>query len=91
MKTEIEVEKTIVIFGFLIGAAILGAVLNPCQECQQQQIDCLTPADLNAEHLNAVISLSRFCEGLGLQSTVYWQQDDLNRSFAVPVCIEVQQ
>jgi len=28
------------------------------------------------------------CERLGLQTTMFWQQDDQNRAFATPICIQ---
>lgn len=72
---------------FIIGISI-GVLLTPCQECQQsQQTACLTTTDLNYQHLNTIISLSRFCEGLGLQSAVYPQQDDQNNFYGLPICL----
>jgi MFS-type transporter involved in bile tolerance (Atg22 family) len=47
----------------------------------------LTTADLNRSDIQASILLSRFCEGMGLQSGVYWQQDAQGNVFGAPICL----
>jgi len=51
-------------------------------------VDYLSASDLNRSDIQASILLSRFCEGLGLQSSVYWQQDPEGNVFGQPICLE---
>ncbi len=51
----------------------------------------LTTADLNREDIMASIVLSRFCEGMGLRSSVYWQQDAQGNVYGLPICLQQQQ
>lgn len=53
-------------------------------------VDYLSTADLNRSDIQASILLSRFCEGLGLRSSVYWQKDAEGNVFGQPICLPPQ-
>jgi len=71
-------------------AASAGYAYGSQQQSQPTQTQAvqagLTEADINA--MLAIEYLSGTCERLGLISTVYWQQDDQNRQFGTPICIQ---
>jgi len=52
----------------------------------------ITSSDLNREDLGLMSIItsqnSRFCEGMGLVSSVYWQQDDQGNTYGMPICLE---
>ncbi len=48
---------------------------------------CLTSLDLNRDDLGTVIVLSRHCEGMGLVSSVYWNEDVEGNVYGVPICM----
>jgi len=54
-------------------------------------VDYLSTSDLNRSDIQASILMSRFCEGLGLQSSVYWQQDAQGNVFGQPICLQPNQ
>jgi len=76
--------SAIVIFGVL--CYWLGVIEQPVSTGTQ---NCLTSLDLNRDDIGASIVLSRFCEGLGLQSSVYWQQDEGGQVYAMPICMQI--
>ena len=97
MRTEINLDwqNFMVILVVAIAFSIIGfniaKLTTPIQEpIDLQEINCLTSQDLNTDHLDAVVILSRFCEGQGLQSGVYWQQDQNGNVYAIPICIQPQ-
>ena len=82
---------TILIVLFAFGAGfIAGTSGNPDKtSCIGEAItsSCLTSADLNRSDIGASIVLSRFCEGMGLQSSVIWQNDvDTGTEYGIPIC-----
>ena len=88
------------ILGFVMGASIIGLVMfdDTLPEPivgglldEPEQLPCLTTADFNNDHLGAIVVMSRFCEGLGLRSSVYWQVDEQGNEFANPVCVVAQE
>jgi hypothetical protein len=50
--------------------------------------NCLTATDLNRSDIGASIVLSRFCEGMGLQSSVLWSQDQQGNEYGMPICVK---
>ncbi len=71
------------ILGFAIGISTGPAVVGYTGLSGQ-----LTTADLNREDISASIILSRFCEGMGLRSSVYWQQDAQGNVYGMPICLQ---
>lgn len=69
---------------FVAGVAVGGW----SNSAPSQGPDCLTAQDLNRSDIGTAIVLSRFCEGLGLQSSVYWQRDLNGNVYALPVCVQ---
>lgn len=72
--------------GYVIAVSAMPAVVG-----QGGEIDFLTSADLNRQDIQASILLSRFCEGLGLRSSVYWQRDLNGNVFGTPICLPAGQ
>ncbi len=56
-------------------------------DLNRSETQTLTTADLNRSDIQASILLSRFCEGMGLQSGVYWQEDAQGNVFGAPICL----
>jgi len=63
------------------GGYLAGASQQPIE------FDCLTTQDLNRTDIGAGVVLSRFCEGMGLHSSIYWQQDEQGQKYGLPICI----
>lgn len=98
MKLELDLSAggiarvlVIVLIGLALGFA-LGLSTGPSavgyaglESLGPQQ---LTTADLNRQDIGASIILSRFCEGLGLKSSVYWQSDAQGNVYGVPICLQ---
>ncbi len=91
-KVEMEITgkkiaTTIVLLaiGLIVGYLIAGATAAPASKDNAQK--CLTIQDLNRQDLIGVITLSRFCEGLGLASSVLQQQDLNGNVYGLPVCV----
>jgi len=78
------IGKIVVVAILCLGIATLG--LSFIDTPQGEECNCLTTVDLNRTDLSAVIILSRFCEGMGLQSSVIWRQIDGN-VYAEPICV----
>lgn len=76
-----------------ISIAVITAALWTTEPTQPAEATpaCLTTTDLNRDDLGAVITLTRFCEGLGLQSNIYWQTDDQNNVYGIPICTQPQE
>lgn len=93
MKVELELNKTIiaiVLIAFIVGLAVgnlfIGA--KPLAE-ESPAVECLTKIDLNRQDLGNVVSLTRFCEGLGFASAVNWnEQDDKGNIYGSLVCMK---
>jgi len=95
MKIEMEISKSavaktlaIVAIGIIIGYAL--GITTGSGISTAGGVDYLSTADLNRSDIQASILLSRFCEGLGLQSSVYWQQDAEGNVFGQPICLPGQ-
>lgn len=69
------------VFGVLTGPSLTG----------HTGMGYLTSSDLNRDDIGTSIVLSRFCEGLGLKSSVYWQQDGQGNIYGEPICLPAQQ
>ncbi len=98
MKVEIDMSRgkiamvlIIGIIGLVIGYGLGLATAPSVGLGTGGGIGYLSSADLNREDIQASILLSRFCEGLGLQSSVYWQQDAEGNVFGTPICLAPQQ
>lgn len=90
MKFE---KKDWKIAGLLIALAVIGYgcyVLGTGQSADNSA-GCLTTADLNRTDIETAIVLSRFCEGIGLQSSVYWQQDEQGQKYGMPICVQIKE
>jgi len=97
MKVEMEISwikaaklAAVAVIGIIIGYALaVSTVTAPAAgtTVQMEGVDCITNADLNRQDIQASILLSRFCEGQGLQSSVFWQQDDEGNVFGTPICL----
>jgi uncharacterized membrane protein len=77
---------------FVIVSLIIGLIIFPVttQSINSTQPQCLTAADLNRGDIVTSIVLSRFCEGMGSQSSVYWQQTQDGNSYGIPICLQIQ-
>ena len=96
MKVELNLEGkriagilVIAVIGIAIGYAL--ATIAPQSSIGPAGLGYLTTADLNREDIGASIVLSRFCEGMGLKSSVYWQQDQQGNVYGLPICLQAQQ
>jgi len=97
MKVEIELNSkqiarilAIVAIGLVIGF-VLGMSSGPSLTGYTSVVGTggyLTTADLNREDIGTSIVLSRFCEGMGLKSSVYWQQDEQGNVYGLPICLQ---
>jgi len=96
LKRKLFVSKWVWIFiaGLFIGA-IIGISIKGIEPTSADWLSfhsgtpqCLTVADLNRSDIVTSIVLSRFCEGMGLQSSVYWQRDINGNVYGLPVCLE---
>lgn len=95
MKFEIDSSKLklskwvwVFIIGLIIGATLgLVATIYTPEPIFTLREECLTATDLNRSDIGASIVLSRFCEGMGLQSSVLWQQDSQGNEYGVPICL----
>lgn len=88
-----KIEKSdLKILAVILAIAIVGVVGYWIGTIEQpfstETQNCLTSLDLNREDIGASIILSRFCEGLGLQSSVYWQQDEQGQKYGMPICMQ---
>ena len=97
MKVELEIDGrriarvlAVALVGIAIGYALSTVVGTP-SITGNAGMNYLTSADLNREDISASIVLSRFCEGLGLRSSVYWRQDPQGNTYGEPICLPVQQ
>ena len=94
LNFDVNIVQLAVVFfvggvvGMLFSPSVVG-FLEPTSE--PLEVDCLSSVDLNRSDLASVIVFSRFCEGLGLQSSVYWQQDSDGKTYGLPVCIQLQE
>ena len=95
MKFEVNFSKLkpskwvgVFIIGVLLGAVIATVSFELKHEVPTTA--CLTTTDLNRSDMSAVIVLSRFCEGMGLQSSVYWQRDMNGNVYGLPICLEAR-
>ena len=86
MKIDITWQVTAKIMAIFILGVVIGTVWMPFIGTSEKECNCLTTVDLNRTDLSAVIVLSRFCEGMGLQSSVIWRQIDGN-VYAEPICV----
>jgi len=98
MKLEMEVSwqaitKLLVvgIVGIAIGYGLALATVPEPEPVQALNENYLTSSDLNRSDIQASILLSRFCEGLGFNSGIYWQQDAEGNVFGTPICLPPQQ
>jgi len=100
MKVEIELNWVkiakliaILVVGAIIGYAAALATLPPAGATGSigEETNYLTTADLNRQDIQASILLSRFCEGLGLRSSVYWQRDAEGNVYGTPICLPQEQ
>lgn len=73
------------VIGIVVGIVGTQEILKP-NNVYQEPVNCLKTTDLNRDDVAAGIILSRFCEGLGLQSNIYWQTDDQNTPYGIPIC-----
>ena len=94
MKVELNLEGrkiakllAIAVIGIVIGYTLSMFTGSPTIT-GNAPMGYLTSADLNREDIGASIVLSRFCEGLGLQSSVYWQQDPEGNVYGMPICLQ---
>lgn len=76
----------------LVGAVVVLMLMSALASLRDEssgelQSSCLTSADLNRSDLANVVIFSRFCEGLGLSSSIYWQRDEANHVYGLPVCV----
>jgi len=99
MKVETEITGAMatkilatVAVGFVIGFVAATMTMQPAApaavatDCLKS-VDCLTTADLSKEDIAIGSFQARFCEGLGMQSSVYWQQDPEGNTFGTPICL----
>jgi len=100
VKVEINLEGkriarilAIVVVGIAIGytLSMVAPANAPANMAGNAPLGYLTTADLNREDIGASIVLSRFCEGMGLRSSVYWQQDAQGNVYGLPICLQAQQ
>jgi hypothetical protein len=98
MKFEFSLEKIksaisriniwVFVAGVWIGIMFMLVFTQSPQITEKTQQACLTINDLNRSDIGASIVLSRFCEGMGLQSSVLWQQDQQGNEYGVPICLK---
>ncbi|MDP2974116.1 MAG: hypothetical protein Q8N60_03635 [Candidatus Diapherotrites archaeon] len=95
MKVEINLEGkriarvfAIALVGIAIGYTL--SMVAPANIAGNAPMGYLTTADLNRDDIGASIVLSRFCEGMGLRSSVYWQQDAQGNEYGQPICLRQQ-
>lgn len=93
MEIKFNITLNQAFFAFLLSiiALTIGIVIAPyfnipLQE-NQDQVTCLQTTDLNREDIGMAILLTRFCEGQGLQSSIYWQQDLNGNVYGMPICL----
>lgn len=99
MKVEFELKGkqiarllAIAVIGIVLGYALALVATPSGVGYAGMGSMALTTADLNREDLGntslITAQMSRFCEGIGLRSSVVWQRDSQGNEIGTPVCLK---
>jgi len=91
MKIELNLTKkqTIAILFVLVISSLGGFKAGEIiTENRLSAIEPIQSSDVDFNRMIAAGLVTGFCERLGLQSSVFLQQDNEGTTFGVPICIE---
>ena len=91
MKIEFDLNWKGVVISFVIVVIAFGiGFLSGLRTVPETGpvTNCLTVSDLNRSDIATGIILSRFCEGMGLNSSIFWQQDQNGNVYGLPICVQ---